>query len=1070
MEKPAATRIGLVLASIHTGSALNVWPSFAREAAAEGISLFIFPGGQLNMPADLEYLRNPIFSLVNPRNLDGLISWSSTIGLNVSPEEFSMFHAAFDPLPYLTIAHKAPGHPCVQFDAYNGMKNLTAAFITRYQARRIAFLRGPLFHESALDRFNGYRDALKEAGLPWDERLASDPANWTNGAAACAQLVETRGLIPARDFDTLIGSSDMMTLPAVQYLLKKGYSEPEDYRAGGFNNSIESKILASPFSTVRIPYADLSGKSFEILKRLLAEKDDPSGLIRDELLPCEVIIRPISRNAAPPFYKTIDTSVPAHLLSAAGEEPREQFLNRFQDFLSCFLDAGRDIDDVLKIVSLLAARRRSAGPEEAAQGARRPIDVEQELYRIIVRQQERSYAYSQYRREKWHTALNSLKCELLGTRDRKSLIESLARHLPKIGVFTASVMLYENENVSECAGNFSSAGIDARGKRWFPADRLYPEELADQYGGAGVFMVQPLFIENRSLGYFIHNVPFYDGVILEELRSTISNAFKGIFLFEETNRAKQSAQRDERAKTEFFIAIGSNLHDPFIEVIDAIEDLENSIAGAGPALSLPDSAAERISRAKSAAVFRQAQTNRLLDLTLSQIDEFAFSKTLFNIERLLPELSSQGPFPLLAGDTSRLSDAFTLIREVYGSDVSVLPSYRGLKITFTGRALQAEPKAQEGFIRYAVLLAERIILIHNGEMNRRDSCCQVTLPWITYTGRNPVRKAPAKDSCVLSLGPDAAGGRDAFPAAEREFPGLPLIRNLEKALSISGRVAFILWNAGDAGHEDFVNLSALRSLAGFLHTPFLCFGGDLTGETLSAAVDSRIQRGKARTLLFIGLDEGCFPAWRDQDTAVRLAAAGDFADAVAREPPGLVVLGTVDFETLNAVRSHPATVAVPVIIAPEHIRSPEEVAELCHYPRVILCNRGVASSREFSRRVRAVAAGGAILPPYTGALVKKVLLYCNLHAESHISRWKLADSVNVSEDYLSRIFRREMGFSLWEYLNRYRVHLAAELLTHTGDAICDIAMRTGFQDHAYFCRVFKNIYGKAPGQLRNNRP
>jgi DNA-binding LacI/PurR family transcriptional regulator len=302
MGKPAEKRIGLVLASIHTGSALNVWSSFAREAAAEGMSLFIFPGGQLNGPAELEYLRNPIFSLVNSRNLDGLISWSSTIGSNVSPEEFNMFHAAFEPLPYLTIAHKAPGHPCVQFDAYMGMKNLTAYFIAECQARKIAFLRGPLSHESALDRFNGYKDALKEAGLPFDERLVSDPESWTNGAAACAQLVENRGLIPGRDFDTLIGSSDMMTLPAIQYLLKQGYSEPGDYRVGGFNNSIESKILSCPFSTVRIPYGDLSGESFKILKRLLSEKNVSPGMIRDELLSCEVIIRgnKVSCGESPP--------------------------------------------------------------------------------------------------------------------------------------------------------------------------------------------------------------------------------------------------------------------------------------------------------------------------------------------------------------------------------------------------------------------------------------------------------------------------------------------------------------------------------------------------------------------------------------------------------------------------------------------------------------------------------------------------------------------------------------------------------------------------------------------------
>jgi AraC-like DNA-binding protein len=710
---------------------------------------------------------------------------------------------------------------------------------------------------------------------------------------------------------------------------------------------------------------------------------------------------------------------------------------------------------------MLGERRRSACPQE--------VPVESELYRIIVRQQEHSYSYSQYQREKWHTVLNSLKCELLGTRDRKSLIESLACHLPKIGIFTASVMLYENENLSECAGNFSSTGIDPRGKRWFPAERLYPEELAEQYGGVGVFMVQPLFIDNRSLGYFIHNVPFYDGVILEELRSTISNAFKGIFLFEETNRAKQSAQQAERAKTEFFTAIGNNLYDPFIEVIDAIEELERSVAAAGPGLALPDFLKERIARAKSSAILRQSQTNRLLDLTLSQIDELAFSKTLFNIESLLPELASRGPFPLLAGDASRLQDAFALIREEYGNALSALPGYKGLEITFGGRQAPAETDAQEGFIRHTLLLAERIVLIHNGKLKRQGSCCQVILPWITYTGRNPARKAPGKDACVLSLAPGGGEEQTGFFLAERRFMGLPLVRSLEKARSIPGRIAFILWNAGEAGPGDFVKISALRSLTDFLNTPFLCFGGDLTGETLSAAVDARIQREKPRRVLFIGVQEGLFSGWLDRDTAVHISSAGDFAGALAGEPPGLVVLGTIDIEALKALRSHPATVSVPVIIVPEHINSPDKVSELCQYPRVVLCNRSVASSAEFSRRVRAVAAGGAILPPYTGALVKKVLLYFNRHAESHISRWKLADSVNVSEDYLSRIFRREMGFSLWEYLNRYRVHLAAELLTHTGDTICDIASRTGFQDQAYFCRVFKNIYGKAPGQVRNSR-
>jgi AraC-like DNA-binding protein len=379
--------------------------------------------------------------------------------------------------------------------------------------------------------------------------------------------------------------------------------------------------------------------------------------------------------------------------------------------------------------------------------------------------QEHSNTFSKHQRENWHSALNSLKCELLGMRDRTSLVQSLARHLPKIGIFTASVMLYTDENTTECTGSFSPEGINVESGRQFPSKQLFPAELNAQYAD-GIFMVQPLFIENRSLGYFVHNVPFYDGVILEELRSSVSNALKGIFMFE-------------------------------------------------------------------------------------------------------------------------------------------------------GASLSSEAPAQT----------------------------------------------------------DSKGA-----------------------------------------------------------------------------------------VFCIGVDGGLFPAWGLR--AVRVSSPTDFADAVAKEAPALVALGTLNMEAIKMIRSHPATVMTPVIVVPEQITSADDVDALCGSPRVLLCNRAIANSAEFSRRIQAIAAGEPVLPVYTGALVKKALLYFNQHFGAQISRWRLADSVNVSEDYLTRIFRHEMGVSLWEYLNQYRVYLAADLLLHTGKTIYDVARSVGFHDHAYFCRVFKKIYGKAPGQLR----
>ena len=99
-------------------------------------------------------------------------------------------------------------------------------------------------------------------------------------------------------------------------------------------------------------------------------------------------------------------------------------------------------------------------------------------------------------------------------------------------------------------------------------------------------------------------------------------------------------------------------------------------------------------------------------------------------------------------------------------------------------------------------------------------------------------------------------------------------------------------------------------------------------------------------------------------------------------------------------------------------------------------------------------------------MVKKAIAYLNKNAARPVIRWQVAESVNISEDYLTRIFRREMGISPWDYLSRYRVQMASRLLTSTGMSVNEIAGQTGFQDQAYFCRVFKKITGMSPRRLR----
>ena len=59
-----------------------------------------------------------------------------------------------------------------------------------------------------------------------------------------------------------------------------------------------------------------------------------------------------------------------------------------------------------------------------------------------------------------------------------------------------------------------------------------------------------------------------------------------------------------------------------------------------------------------------------------------------------------------------------------------------------------------------------------------------------------------------------------------------------------------------------------------------------------------------------------------------------------------------------------------------------------------------------------------------------------------------------------------MGVSFTQYLNDYRLQIAAQLLKETEDNILEIASATGFENLSYINRSFKKKYGLTPGQYR----
>ena len=86
--------------------------------------------------------------------------------------------------------------------------------------------------------------------------------------------------------------------------------------------------------------------------------------------------------------------------------------------------------------------------------------------------------------------------------------------------------------------------------------------------------------------------------------------------------------------------------------------------------------------------------------------------------------------------------------------------------------------------------------------------------------------------------------------------------------------------------------------------------------------------------------------------------------------------------------------------------------------------------------------------------------------EKEITLKSLAKHLGYTPNYLGTLFKKETGKKYTEFLRDERLNLACVLLESTQMPVYEIAKQTGFENSAYFCRIFKNKFGRSPGQSR----
>ena len=101
-------------------------------------------------------------------------------------------------------------------------------------------------------------------------------------------------------------------------------------------------------------------------------------------------------------------------------------------------------------------------------------------------------------------------------------------------------------------------------------------------------------------------------------------------------------------------------------------------------------------------------------------------------------------------------------------------------------------------------------------------------------------------------------------------------------------------------------------------------------------------------------------------------------------------------------------------------------------------------------------------------MIVSITKYLQNHLQEDVSLNVLAHEFHLNAQYISQLFKSEIGVGFLTYLTNIRIEHAKKLLLSTDDAISDISDQCGYNDYRVFTKVFKKKEGITPSQFRRD--
>ena len=412
-----------------------------------------------------------------------------------------------------------------------------------------------------------------------------------------------------------------------------------------------------------------------------------------------------------------------------------------------------------------------------------------------------------------------------------------------------------------------------------------------------------------------------------------------------------------------------------------------------------------------------------------------------------------------------------------------------------------KPGQRSEGIGLGLSITRRLVALHGGVMSLesrvgKGSTFHVYLPLPNLSGNfsSPPTEILNPVLLVLSTSQELSPTlRDL--AAERNLP-LRQARTIEQIELIleDSTPSILAWDMMDARHDEWELVEYIRAHPQLCVRPFIVYRDALDANI--EATGMLVKPVPEKTLL--EAINALRPAWgsgpiliADDEQEMRdlykqivnealpgypIIAVENGTEALAvmeETTPGLVMLDLMmpevdGFLVLEGMRTKPKTRHVPVLVMSGKLLTMNDIQRL-DYANVTFQSKGLLTNEEAAALLTEVLEPGETLLQPTSKLVKASIAYIHQNYTLTISREEIAEAVGVSQNYLSKIFREEVRLTPWDYLSRLRIRKAKELLDSTTDTITSIAGQVGFDDSAYFSRVFRKHTSQSPQAYRDQR-